>query len=218
MWAVSLSWVYLWFLLLCLELGSTFWHCCLAPTDLSSLLPFSLKVDRTTKPVLQNPKLSVSLSPLFRKRNRDSFVSYSSNRDSSENLGSPGATNIEELKTMIGEWLRTLKGPWGCGDGDGGEDLEKGAGVLKQKEDEDPSLGFCLLLWLWCPLVDKESHYSWLLRSTPPFFFNYQGISLARVESKRPVRTTSAPIHLTHPHDSNHSFSSSPHSHILHLS
>lgn len=33
------------------------------------------------------------------------------NLDSSENLGSPEATNIEELKTVIGEWLRTRKGP-----------------------------------------------------------------------------------------------------------
>ncbi|OWK13331.1 hypothetical protein Celaphus_00014499 [Cervus elaphus hippelaphus] len=59
------------------------------------------KVDRTTKSVLPNPKLSVSLGPLFRSRNTPSFVSYSSNLDSSENLGSPGATNIEELKTVI---------------------------------------------------------------------------------------------------------------------
>ncbi|DAA16435.1 E3 ubiquitin-protein ligase TRIM31 isoform X1 [Bos taurus] len=70
-------------------------------TNKTSEPELSPPVDRTTKPVLQNPKLSISLSPLFRKRNRDSFVSYSSNRDSSENLGSPGATNIEELKTMI---------------------------------------------------------------------------------------------------------------------
>lgn len=164
--AVSLSWVYPWFLLLCLELGSTFWHCCFAPTDLSSLLSFSLKVDRTTKSVLPNPKLSISLSPLFRSRNTASFVSYSSNLDSSDNLGSPGVTNIEELKMVIGEWLRIVKGPWGSGDGDGGENLEKGAGVLKQEEEDDPALGFCLLLWLWCPLVDKGSHYSWLLWST----------------------------------------------------
>ncbi|XP_043306501.1 E3 ubiquitin-protein ligase TRIM31 [Cervus canadensis] len=58
-------------------------------------------VDRTTKSVLPNPKLSVSLGPLFRSRNTPSFVSYSSNLDSSENLGSPGVTNIEELKTVI---------------------------------------------------------------------------------------------------------------------
>ncbi|XDC85683.1 hypothetical protein R6Z07F_016856 [Ovis aries] len=58
-------------------------------------------VDRTTKTVLPNTILSISLSPLFRSRNRASFVSYSPNLDSSENLGSPEATNIEELKTVI---------------------------------------------------------------------------------------------------------------------
>ncbi|XP_069419739.1 E3 ubiquitin-protein ligase TRIM31 [Ovis canadensis] len=58
-------------------------------------------VDGKTKPVLPNSKFSTSLTLRVQSGNRASFVSYSPNLDSSENVGSPGATNIAELKTVI---------------------------------------------------------------------------------------------------------------------
>ncbi|XP_059796699.1 E3 ubiquitin-protein ligase TRIM31 [Balaenoptera ricei] len=58
-------------------------------------------VDRTTKPVPPNPKPSTSFAPLFRSRSRASFVSYLPIQDSSENLGGPGATVIEEHKMAL---------------------------------------------------------------------------------------------------------------------
>ena len=60
--------------------------------------------------------------------------------------------------------------------------MEKEAGVLKQKEDEDPALGFCLLLGCGAPWWIKK--VTIVDCSSPLFFFNYQGISLARVESR----------------------------------
>ncbi|XP_061050893.1 E3 ubiquitin-protein ligase TRIM31 [Eubalaena glacialis] len=58
-------------------------------------------VDRTTKPVPPNPKPSTSFAPLFQRRSRASFVSYSPIQDSSDNLRGPGATVIEELKMAL---------------------------------------------------------------------------------------------------------------------